>query len=503
MKENKQESSNQQNTQILYVTELEQTVLGAIINDKNAYFEVSNILTSSSFYEHVHQLIYKAITDLAIKQKTINMQTVKEQLNKLGVLEEIGGLHYINQLCNKANFIKNIKNQAHIIAQKYMSRQLLDLARDIYSKITDETQPDTENLISEIRGKLSNISLLNVEQDCSQINLVIDETYKLIQKAAAHPNGISGLESGFTKLDKMTSGWQNGDLINIGARPGMGKTAFILSMLKNMVINLGTPVVLFSLETTKTQLMKRLMANVCEISNEKLKSGQLANYEWAQLDYKLNDLLDVRFHIDDSSPMKIDTLCNKAHYYVREKGVKLIVIDYIQLLYTDIKHVEPRYSDISYFTRRLKSLAIELNIPIIITSQLNRSPESREGIQGKRPKLADLRDSGTLCDDPDIVIFLHRPEYYGVFQDDQGNDMRGMAEVIIAKHRTGSLGDVLLRFKREYSRFSNPENPEDDMSGSFLGGSTPNSPISGNTVPPTPFWGSDNPFQKGDDPLPF
>lgn len=495
MKENKQEDSDQQNTNIPYAPELEQTVLGTIMIYKNAYFEINDILIPNSFYEHAHQLIYSAIIDLAIKQKTIDTLTVKEQLDKLGVLEEIGGLSYINQLCTQVNSIKNIKNQARIIAQKYMSRQLLDLTRDIRSKVINETHLDTENLISEIRGKLSDISLLNAEQDCPQINPVIDETYKLIQQTAAHLNGISGLESGFTELDKMTSGWQNGDLINIGARPGMGKTAFVLSMLKNMVINLGTPAVLFSPEATKTQLMQRLMANVCEIPHAKIKNGQLANYEWQQLDYKLKDLLDARLHIDTSSSMKIDDLCNKVHYYVREKKVKLIVIDYIQLLYTDIKYAEARYSEISYFTRRLKSLAKELNIPIIITSQLNRAPEYREGIEGKRPQLADLRDSGTLCDDPDIVIFLHRPEYYGIFQDDRGNDLHGIAEVIIAKHRTGALGDVLLQFEGEYSRFSNREGYTDE--------GTPSSPTSGNIVPPVPLWGSDNPFQKGDGTLPF
>lgn len=460
MRANKQERNYQQDIYVPCAPDLEKIVLGSLMAFKNAYLEVKDILTPDSFYEHDHQLIYSAIVDLAIKQQPIDMLTVKVQLEKLGKLEEIGGPYIITQLCIKPTSIKNIKYQARIIAQKYMSRQLLDLARDILSKIIDETQPDTENLISEVRERLSNISQLKVERNCININPMIDEAYKLIQQSASKPNGISGLESGFTKLDQMTSGWQNGDLINIGARPGMGKTAFILSMLKNIAINHRIPTVLFSLESTKTQITHRLMANVCEIPLQKIKSGQMANYEWQQLDYRLKDMMDAPLLIDNSPYMRIDDLCNQAHYYVREKGIKLIVIDYIHLLYNEIKYVEARYSDINYFTRKLKSLAKELNIPIIITSQLNRYPESREGSDGKRPHLADLRDSGTLCDEPDIVIFLHRPEYYGTLQDDRGNDLRGMAEVIIAKYRTGPLGDVLLRFEGEYSRFSNPE---DDM----------------------------------------
>ena len=235
------------------------------------------------------------------------------------------------------------------------------------------------------------------------------------------------------------------------------------------------------------------------IDEEKIKSGQLACYEWQQLDYKLKDLQDAPLYVDDSPLMKMDILCNKAHYLVKEKGVKLIAIDYVQLLYNDIKYTENRYSEINYFTRRLKSLAKELNIPIIITSQLNRAIESREGIDAKRPQLIDLRDSGTLCDDSDMVLFLHRPEYYKIFQDDRGNDMRGMAEVIIAKHRNGALGEILLRFKGEFCRFSNPE--EDiciPMPGEPIGTKLGSSSISKTKVP----FSIDNQI-KDDGPLPF
>ena len=458
MKEKKQqqEDDNQFNMNLLYASELEKAVLGTLMTDKKAYALISDILCPESFYEHRHQLIYAAIIVLAVNQMPIDILTVKEQLSKQGELDKIGGASYIIHLSSKVASSSQTQYHARIIAQKYISRQLLALATDIRLKVFDETQ-DVEDLISEIRGKLTDISSLNTEHDCIQINPVIDEAYKLIQKAATRTDGLSGLESGFTRLDKMTSGWQNGDLITIGARPAMGKTAFIISMLRNMAVNFRIPVALFSLEMNNVQLVNRLITNVCEIPSEKIKSGQLACYEWQQLDYKLKDLQDAPLYVDDSPLMKMDVLCNKAHYLVKEKGVKLIAIDYVQLLYNDVKYTENRYSEINYFTRRLKSLAKELNIPIIITSQLNRAIESREGIDAKRPQLIDLRDSGTLCDDSDLILFLHRPEYYKNFQDDRGNDMRGMAEIIIAKHRNGAVGEILLRFKGEFCRFSNLE----------------------------------------------
>ena len=274
MKEKKQqqEDDNQFNMNLLYASELEKAVLGTLMTDKKAYALISDILCPESFYEHRHQLIYAAIIVLAVNQMPIDILTVKEQLSKQGELDKIGGTSYIIHLSSKVASSSQTQYHARIIAQKYISRQLLALATDIRLKVFDETQ-DAEDLISEIRGKLTDISSLNTEHDCIQINPVIDEAYKLIQKAATRTDGLSGLESGFTRLDKMTSGWQNGDLITIGARPAMGKTAFIISMLRNMAVNFRIPVALFSLEMNNVQLVNRLITNVCEIPSEKIKSG--------------------------------------------------------------------------------------------------------------------------------------------------------------------------------------------------------------------------------------
>lgn len=297
-----------------------------------------------------------------------------------------------------------------------------------------------------------------MEKEIKELNAAVADAYGYILKASKNPDGISGVPSGFIELDKLTSGWQNGELIAIGARPAMGKTAFISSMLKQITVDYKTPALLFSLESNAQQVAHRMMANICEIPSEKIKSGQLADDEWQQLDYKLRDLLDAPLYIDDTPSLRIENLCDKAKEFVEKYGLKIIVIDYLQLLYNEVKYYENRYLELNYFTRRLKTLAKELNIPIIITSQLNRELEKRDGEEGKRPQLSDLRDSGTICDDCDMVCFIYRPEYYKIYTSSDGTDLRGISEIIIAKHRNGVTGNVHLRFTGEYARFQNIEN---------------------------------------------
>ena len=481
--------------------ELEEAVLGALMIEKDAYSLVSEILRPESFYEHRHQLIYAAITDLAVNQQPVDILTVKEQLAKRGDLKEVGGPFYITQLSSKVASSAHIEYHARIIAQKYLARELITFTSGIQSKAFDETL-DVDDLMQEAEGKL-------LKKDYTQINPVISEAYQLIQKAAARADGLSGLESGYTKLDKMTSGWQNSDLIIIAARPAMGKTAFVLSMAKNIAVNFRNPVALFSLEMSNVQLVNRLISNVCEIPSEKIKSGQLAAYEWQQLDYKLKDLIDAPLYVDDTPSLSVFELRTKARRLVREHGVRIIIIDYLQLMNASGMAFGSRQEEVSTISRSLKGLAKELNIPIIALSQLNRGVENREGIEGKRPQLSDLRESGAIEQDADMVCFIHRPEYYKIFQDDHGNDLRGMAEIIIAKHRNGAVGDVLLRFKGEYTRFQNPDDdmviPVPDAGAMPVLGSRMNS-SSGNVPPPVPDFApqSANPFGGGDEgPLPF
>lgn len=284
---------------------------------------------------------------------------------------------------------------------------------------------------------------------------ILPKALELLHNASSRTDGISGIPSGFEKLDRITSGWQNGELIAIGARPAMGKTAFVLSMAKNIAIDMKFPVSIFSLEMNEIYLANRVVSNVCEIDGEKLRSGLLAPYEWTKLENKKQEIEDAPLYIDASPNLTIEELCQKAKKSVEKNGVKLIFIDYLQLLYNNVKYTENRYLELNYFTRRLKSLAKELNIPIIITSQLNRDIEKRVGYDSLCPQLTDLRDSGTICDDCDMVCFIHRPEYFHIFQDEKGRDLHGIAEFIIAKNRNGVTANVLLKFCGEFSRFEN------------------------------------------------
>ncbi|KAA6301169.1 MAG: Replicative DNA helicase [Candidatus Ordinivivax streblomastigis] len=439
--------------------ELEEAVLGATMNEKDAYSLISEILRPESFYEHIHQLIYAAVTDLAARQEPIDILTVTEQLRKRGELDEVGGPFYITQLSSKVASSAHIEYHARIIAQKHLARELITFTSRIQSKAFDETI-DIDDLMQEAEGKLFEISQHNMKKDYTQINPVIAEAYALLQKAAARTDGLSGLASGFGGLDKITAGWQNSDLIVIAGRPAMGKTAFVLSMARNMAVSYKHPVALFSLEMSNVQLVNRLIINVCEIPGEKIKSGQLAAYEWQQLDYKLKELIDSPLYVDDTPSLSIFEFRTKARRLVREHGIKVIIIDYLQLMNASGMYFGNRQEEVSTISRSLKGLAKELNIPIIALSQLNRGVENREGIEGKRPQLSDLRESGAIEQDADMVCFIHRPEYYKIYQDDKGRDLRGMAEIIVAKHRNGATGDVLLRFKGEFARF---QNPDDDM----------------------------------------
>lgn len=488
--------------------DFEEAVLGALMLEKDAYSLVSEILRPESFYDRHHQMIYAAITDLAIRQEPVDILTVTEQLKKRGELEVVGGPFYITKLSSQVASSAHIEYHARIIAQKYLARELISFSSEIQTKSFDETL-DVDDLMQEAEGRLFEISQRNLKKDYTQINPVISEAYELLQKAAARTDGLSGLESGFRGLDKMTSGWQNSDLVIIAARPAMGKTAFVLSMARNIAVNFRNPVALFSLEMSNVQLVNRLIVNVCEIPGEKIKSGQLAPYEWQQLDYKLKDLIDSPLYVDDTPSLSVFELRTKARRLVREHGVRLLIIDYLQLMNASGMSFGSRQEEVSTISRSLKGLAKELNIPIIALSQLNRGVENREGAEGKRPQLADLRESGAIEQDADMVCFIHRPEYYKIYTDEKGNDLRGMAEIIIAKHRNGATGDVLLRFKGEFAKF---QNPDDDMiipmpgESGVLGSKMNNQPQSGVPLPAEeyPSMGG-SPFgdMGNDGPLPF
>ncbi|MBB3186455.1 replicative DNA helicase [Microbacter margulisiae] len=440
--------------------ELEEDVLGAMMLEKDAYYSVSEILLPDCFYKDANKKIYKAIIDLALKEEPIDMHTVTEQLRKNGVLDEVGGAYYITLLTAKVASAAHIEFHSRIIAQKYLARELIRVSSEILSKAFDD-RTDVADLMQEAEGMLFEVSQRNVKKDVQQINPIIEEAVKRIQEASKRPEGLSGIPSGFHSLDKITSGWQRSDLIIIAARPAMGKTAFVISMARNMAIDYNVPVALFSLEMSNVQLVNRLLMNVCEIEGDKIKNGQLAPFEWLQLDYKLKKLYDAPIYLDDTPSLSVFELRTKARRLVKEHHIKMLIIDYLQLMNASGMTFGSREQEVSTISRSLKGLAKELDIPIIALSQLNRSLEGRLGREGKRPQLSDLRESGAIEQDADMVCFIHRPEYYKVTDDGQGNSLIGLAEIIVAKHRNGATGDILLRFKGQFAKFTNRDDDDD------------------------------------------
>ena len=449
--------------------EVERAVLGALMNDRDAYAVVCEILSPESFYEQRNQLIYSAIRDLSIAEKPVDVLTVTDELERQGSLDKVGGAIYIADLSNKVASSANIEYHARIIAHKFLARQLISFASDIETKAFDGSM-DIDDLMQDAEGSLFELSRRNMKKDYTQIDPVISNAVEVIQKAAANKDGLTGVPTGYHKLDNITSGWQASDLVIIAGRPAMGKTSFALSMAKNIAADYKVPMAFFSLEMSNVQLVNRLISNCCEIQGSKILNGQLKPDEWERLDKRLNNLIGSPLYVDDTPGLSVFELRTKARRLVRDHGVKIIMIDYLQLMNANGMRFSSRQEEVSTISRSLKQIAKELDIPILALSQLNRGVESREGLEGKRPQLSDLRESGAIEQDADMVIFVHRPEYYHIYQDENGRDLHGMAQIIIAKHRKGATGDVLLNFRGEFTRFENPEDSNTNIENPGIGG---------------------------------
>ena len=449
--------------------EVERAVLGALMNDRDAYAVVCEILSPESFYEQRNQLIYSAIRDLSLAEKPVDVLTVTDELERQGCLDKVGGAIYIADLSNKVASSANIEYHARIIAHKFLARQLISFASEIETKAFDGSM-DIDDLMQEAEGSLFELSRRNMKKDYTQIDPVISNAVEVIQKAAANKDGLTGVPTGYHKLDNITSGWQASDLVIIAGRPAMGKTSFALSMAKNIAADYKVPMAFFSLEMSNVQLVNRLISNCCEIQGSKILNGQLKPDEWERLDKRLNNLIGSPLYVDDTPGLSVFELRTKARRLVRDHGVKIIMIDYLQLMNANGMRFSSRQEEVSTISRSLKQIAKELDIPILALSQLNRGVESREGLEGKRPQLSDLRESGAIEQDADMVLFVHRPEYYHIYQDENGRDLHGMAQIIIAKHRKGATGDVLLNFRGEFTRFENPEDTSSNLNNAPSGG---------------------------------
>lgn len=431
--------------------ELEIAVLGALMIQSDAVFQIMDILKPESFYKPAHQDIFEAIRDLGINNKAIDIITVANQLKSNKKLEEVGGEVYLSELTDRVATSSHIEYHARLVHQKYIQRELITTAAEIQKKSYDEGE-DVDNLINFAESEIFKISEGNLKSETRKIDNLVNEAMDLISEAAKNKDKLLGVPSGFTAIDRYTAGWQPSDLVIIAARPSMGKTAFVLSVARNIAVEHNLPIAIFSLEMSSIQLVNRLISSESELESDKIKRGNLANYEWAQLESKIESLTKAPLFIDDTPAISIFELRAKCRRLVRTHEVKAVIIDYLQLMTAGIDLKGNREQEVSIISRNLKAIAKELNIPIIALSQLNRSVETRSG--DKKPQLSDLRESGAIEQDADMVFFIHRPEYYGLTEDNEGNSVMGLAEIIIAKHRNGATGNAWLNFKKEYAKFT-------------------------------------------------
>ena len=438
-------------------TDLEEAVLGALMLDSDALSNSIEILRKESFYKNEHQKVFEAIESLFNSAQPVDILTVTNQLRKSGDLEEIGGPIFVSGLTERIASAANIETHARIIAQKYIQRELIKISAKIMTDAYDETS-DVFDLLGEAEKSLYEVSEGNIRKNYDKMSSLIRKALNQIEEVKNKEGGINGVPSGFQDLDKVTSGWQKSDLIIIAARPGMGKTAFVLSTARNTAVQFNKPVAVFSLEMSSVQLVNRLIASESGISSEKLRKGNLEDHEWIQLNQKITQLSEAPIFIDDTPALTIFELRAKCRRLKKQHDVELIIIDYLQLMHVGGSHKSGnREQEISTISRSLKSIAKELDTPIIALSQLSRAVETRGG--DKRPMLSDLRESGAIEQDADIVCFIYRPEYYGMTEwsntsPGEDPDCSGQGEIIIAKHRNGSLDNVRLRFIANLAKFT-------------------------------------------------
>ena len=487
--------------------DLEEVVLGAMMIDKKGVDEIIDILHPDVFYKIAHQFIFEAIFKLFENTEAIDLLTVSNQLRKDGRLDKVGGEYYLIQLTQKVSSSAHIEFHARIILQKFIQRSLIKISNEIIEASYDEGT-DVFDLLDTAESKLYEVTQGNIKRSTETAHSLVIQAKNRIQEIS-NKDGLSGVPSGFDKLDKLTSGWQPSDLVIIAARPGMGKTALTLSMARNIAVGNNIPVAFFSLEMSAVQLITRLISSETGLSSEKLRTGNLETHEWEQLNVKVKDLEKAPLFIDDTPSLSIFDLRAKARRLSSQYGIKLIVVDYLQLMTagSSVKGGN-REQEISTISRNLKALAKELNIPVIALSQLSRAVETRGG--SKRPLLSDLRESGAIEQDADIVSFIYRPEYYKIdeWDDEERSPTAGQGEFIVAKHRNGGLENIRLKFVGHLGKFDNL----DDFDSPFEFHSKMNEAANDDTFRGSPlpnpsaneaFGSSMNDFNDDDNDVPF
>ncbi len=433
-------------------SDLEEAVLGAMMLEKNAYTAVLEILKPEAFYDPKNEIIYNVCKDLFERGDPIDILTVTNELRKSGELDSVGGAYYITQLTNRVSSAANVEYHARIISEKHIQRELIRISGEIGREASEEGA-DALGLLDTAQQKIFEVSEGTISRDVVKIEDILKKAIKNLESIKGHENTLTGVPSGFVELDRETSGWQKSDLIIIAARPGMGKTAFALTVARNASVDFGKSIAVFSLEMSSEQLVGRLISGETEIISQKMRNGNLNDQEWERLNSKITKLADAKMFIDDTPAISVFELKAKCRRLKAQQGIDMIIIDYLQLMRgEESKGQGNREQEIGYISRSLKGLAKELHVPVIALAQLSRAVEVRGGT--KKPMLSDLRESGSIEQDADMVMFLYRPEYYQLTEFEDGMPTQGLAEIMLAKHRHGAVRDFRVRFQGEFAKFA-------------------------------------------------
>ena len=445
--------------------DLEESVLGALMLEKDALTNVIDILKPENFYKDANKEIYQSIIDLFNDSEPIDLLTVTSQLKKNGKLEYVGGSFYVTQLTTRVNSASNIEYHARIILEQSIKRQLIEVSGEVQKEAYEDTT-DVFDLLDNTEQSLFDISESHIRKNYSQVKGLMKEAIDELQAKKTRKDGITGVPSGFIDLDNITSGWQPSDLVIIAGRPSMGKTAFVLSMMRNASIDHEMPIALFSLEMSSLQIVNRLISSEAELDSDKIKKGNLKDYEWQQLLHKTDQLNNAKIFIDDTPALSILELRAKSRRLKSQHDIQCIIVDYLQLMSGEYgKSSGNREQEIASISRSLKAIAKELNVPVLALSQLSRAVETRGG--DKRPVLSDLRESGSIEQDADMVLFIYRADRYDITEDEDGNLTAGVAEVLLRKNRNGPTGKVKLKFIERFAKFTDMSSNDDMTTNKF------------------------------------
>jgi replicative DNA helicase len=423
----------------------EQAALGSMLLQEDAILQGVDILRPEDFYKKTHQNIFKCILELFEKSRGVDLVTLTEELNRRNLLEEIGGVTYLTNLINSVPTAANIEYYIKIIEEKSILRNLINNATKIVSMGYEE-KDDAKILLDKAEHLIFEVSERNLGQSFVPIKEILQDSFEKIENLYHREEFITGIPSGFDEFDDITTGFQPSELIVIAGRPGMGKTAFCMTIAQHIAVSKNVPVALFSLEMSKSQLVQRMLCSEARVDAHNLRKGRLAESDWPTLSMAAGRLASAPIFIDDTAGITCLEIKAKARRLKAQHNLGLVIIDYLQLI-TSSGRVENRQQEISEISRSLKGLARELNVPLIAVSQLSRAVEQR--IE-RRPRLSDLRESGAIEQDADLVVFLYREEYYK-----EKTDKKGIAEVIISKQRNGPTGQIDLAFVKEYAKFEN------------------------------------------------